>query len=519
VPSLPLRDLWNPDEPRYAEVAREMRVTGEWLVPHLNGDLYMEKPPLFFWLSALGQMAGLGFNAGRVVAGLASLGTLLLTWALARRFLNDRAGLLAAAVLGTAVFFPWLSRFGVLDVVLTFFVTLAAYGWIRGGSWLVLFYVGMGLAVLVKGPVGIVLALFAGLSWGISGGRGGPWWHGLLGVPLTGAIVAAWLWPACIRGGPEYTQVILLKQNVGRAVGESAPHARPFWYYLQYLPLFLPWIVFLPWAAPWAWRKKGLPRAMLLWAAIGFVFFSFVSGKRDRYLTPLFPPFAILLGGWLDAATATPLARRVARFSSALFLGAGVGLLLASLLGHLLARRFDDEAAAALEGLATVPGIALAAAFAAVLFLLGRRAIRAAKVGLLPRAAALLVAQVAVFLLAYDLLLVPRIDEFKSPRPVAEELNRWPGDVAAYPAHFSGAYNLYSGRIRIPVLDTPDEVLAHLEGPGLRLVLTSLENYERPPAGGERSLKDTLGDRFRTTPVGRVGHREMLFLTNYEPPP
>ena len=63
LPSLPLRDLWNPDEPRYAEVAREMRVTGEWLVPHLNGEIYSEKPPLLFWLSALGQMAGLGFNA------------------------------------------------------------------------------------------------------------------------------------------------------------------------------------------------------------------------------------------------------------------------------------------------------------------------------------------------------------------------------------------------------------------------------------------------------------------------
>ncbi|MFI5401846.1 MAG: ArnT family glycosyltransferase, partial [Planctomycetota bacterium] len=187
-----MRDLWNPDEPRYAEVAREMRVTGEWLVPHLNGAIYAEKPPLFFWLSALGQAAGLGFNAGRVVAGLAALGTLLVTWALARRFLGDRAALLGAVVLGTTVFFPWLARFGVLDVVLTFFVTLAAYGWIRGGPWVVLFYVGIGLAVLTKGPVAIVLAVFAVLAWRISGGSGGrrPW-HVLWGVPLTAAIVAA----------------------------------------------------------------------------------------------------------------------------------------------------------------------------------------------------------------------------------------------------------------------------------------------------------------------------------------
>ncbi|HEX5136014.1 MAG TPA: glycosyltransferase family 39 protein [Planctomycetota bacterium] len=526
LPSLPLRDLWNPDEPRYAEVAREMRETGEWLVPHLNGAIYAEKPPLFFWLSALGQMAGLGFNAGRVVAGLAFAGTLLLTWSLARRLLGDRAGLLAAAVLGTAVFFPWLGRFGVLDVVLAFFVTVAVYGWIRGGPWIVLFYVGMGTAVLVKGPVGIALALMGVLAWRFRGGSGaeaappegcgGPW-HLAWGPLLTAAIIAAWLWPACVRGGPAYTDAILWKQNVGRAVG-SWSHARPFWYYVPLLSLLFPWVLFLPWAAPWAWRREGLPRAMLLWAGAGFLFFSLVSGKRDRYLTPLFPPFAIVVGAWLGAGVATPLARRAARFANAFFLGAGVGLLLASLLGHGLAKRFQGEVAAALEGLASVPGIATASAFAVALFVLGRRGIRAAREGLLPRSAALLALQVWVFLLAYDLLLVPRIDEFKSPRPVAEELNAWPGEVAAYPAHFSGAYNLYSRRLKIPVLETQDEVLAHLSGEGERLVLTSRESYEHARPGEARSLKETLGGRFTATEMGRVGHREMIFLTNYPPP-
>lgn len=498
-----------------------MLVTGEWLVPHLNGAIYSEKPPLFFWLSAIGQAIGLGFNAGRVVAGLACTGTLLLTWSMVRRALDDRAALLSAAVLGTAVFFPWLSRFGVLDVVLTFFVTLAVYGWIRGGPWTVLFYAGIGLAVLVKGPVAIVLSVFAALASRVSGGSGGeasaprPPLHYAWGPLLTAGIVAAWLWPACVRGGEAYTDAILWKQNAGRMAG-SWSHARPFWYYAPYVfGLAFPWVLFLPWAAPWAWRRKGFPRAMLLFAAVGFLFFSLVSGKRDRYLTPLFPPLAIVVGAWLASATAAPLARRVARFGSAFFLGAGTALLGASLLGRVLARRFDGEVAAALEGLATIPGIAMAAVFAGLLFLLGQRGIRAAREGLLPRAAGFLATQVAVFLLAHDLLLVPRIDGFKSPRAVAEELNRWPGEVAAYPAHFSGAYNLYSGRIRIPVLETTEAVLSHLEGPGERLVLTSRESFER----GEPSLKDALGDRFRASPRGRVGHREMIFLTNYAPPP
>jgi 4-amino-4-deoxy-L-arabinose transferase-like glycosyltransferase len=74
-----------------------MRLLGDYLVPHLNGEIYSEKPPLFFWLSAAGQAAGLGFDAGRIVVGLLSLGTLLLTWAMARLHLPARAALLGAA--------------------------------------------------------------------------------------------------------------------------------------------------------------------------------------------------------------------------------------------------------------------------------------------------------------------------------------------------------------------------------------------------------------------------------------
>ncbi len=68
------------------------------------------------------------------------------------------------------------------------------------------------------------------------------------------------------------------------------------------------------------------------------------------------------------------------------------------------------------------------------------------------------------------------------------------------------------------MLDTPEAVETHLAAPGRRLVLTSLEGYERTQKGESRSLKEVLGDRYPATRVGRVGHREMLFLTNYEPP-
>jgi len=340
-------------------------------------------------------------------------------------------------------------------------------------------------------------------------------------VPLLAAIIAAWLVPACIRGGPVYTDTMLWKQNLGRAVGESWSHARPFWYYVPYLLFLFPWVLFLPWAAPWAWRRRGFPRAMLLWAAVGFVFFSAISGKRDRYLTPLYPPIAIVLGAWLDGATDALSQRWIrvaARIATGFFMVAAyafgaAGLALISLALNLYPKTYDIE-----WTFVTVPMIVGAFAFGAILFAVARRGIRARREGNLPHVAGFVVLGMVVFMLAYDFLLVPQLDQVKSPRPVAEAMNAWPGEVAAYPAHFSGAYNLYSGRLKIPVLETTEEVLAHLGAEGERLVLTSRESYERPQEGEARSLKEVLAGRYHATPIGQVGHRDMLFLTNYEPP-
>jgi 4-amino-4-deoxy-L-arabinose transferase-like glycosyltransferase len=274
---------------------------------------------------------------------------------------------------------------------------------------------------------------------------------------------------------------------------------------------------------------------MLLWAAIGFVFFSLVSGKRDRYLTPLYPPLAIVVGAWLDGAVdalGRPWVRRAARLATGFLVGAAFAFGSAALARVAvwvgLVRVYDVRLPRVAATVAAV-GVGIA------LYAVARRGIRARREGEFPRMAAFVALGMAVLMLAYDLLLVPRLDEVKSPRPVAEALNAWPGEVAAYPAHFSGAYNLYSGRLTIPVLGTSEEVAAYLAGSGTRLVLTSHESYRR---GDELSLAETLARRFRVegdpeapaprdpavprvwkTHLGRVGHREMLFLTNYEPPP
>jgi 4-amino-4-deoxy-L-arabinose transferase-like glycosyltransferase len=267
---------------------------------------------------------------------------------------------------------------------------------------------------------------------------------------------------------------------------------------------------------------------MVLWAAIGFVFFSIVSGKRDRYLTPLFPPLAIAVGAWLDGA-ADALSewwvRLAARVATGFLVVAALAVGAATLWLLAVTYPFPKPSAAWFVGALTFAGLLGATA---------RKGMLARREGRLPGVAGSVAVGMAILMLAYDVLFVPFIDESKSPRPVAEALNEWPGEVAAYPAHFSGAYNLYSGRLRIPVLKTNEEVLAHLAGPGKRLVLTSVESYGEEDEG---SLWQALSRRFRiqddplakepeapaAPPVwrnflGRVGHREMLFLTNYPPP-
>src|SRR6267142_881045 len=127
LPCVWLRDLWNPDEPRYAEVAREMVARGDYLLPHLNGAVYGEKPPLFFWLGIVaGSLPGVPFASGtRLVSVLAALGTLLLTFRLGRRYGDPETGWLAALVLATSAMFVVHASSGVIDGTLTFLVVAA----------------------------------------------------------------------------------------------------------------------------------------------------------------------------------------------------------------------------------------------------------------------------------------------------------------------------------------------------------------------------------------------------------
>ena len=194
----------DPDEGLYATIAQEMLRGGDWVMPHANGLPYLEKPPLYFWLTSLTfGLVGPSEWATRLWSALAALGTVLLTWRIGRRLYGARAGLLAGLVLATMVGNALYVRKASTDQLFVFCLTLAMYGFLRdaertdrGSARFLLFYLGVALGVLAKGLIGLfpvlivalALAVVRRLSWrelNLAGGRprspvvAGPW-HALV---------------------------------------------------------------------------------------------------------------------------------------------------------------------------------------------------------------------------------------------------------------------------------------------------------------------------------------------------
>ncbi len=339
------------DETRYLSVAWEMWHTGGFLVPHLNGMPYSDKPPLLFWLIHAGWAAfGVAEWWARLVPALAALAGLALTVALARELWPDRhdlsrraasilVGLVLWAVIGTLLLFdPLLAACALLAQLA---LVRAARG-ARGAWWLV--GLGIGLGVLAKGPVILLHVLpvaLAGPWWApaVAAGhrapapRPGRWYAALLGATALGSAIAlAWALPAAAAGGPVYAHAILLGQTAGR-MANAFEHRRAWWWYLPLLP-----VIFYPYALwPPLWRAARRARGLLGEGGVrfvaaatvpSFVLFSLVSGKQPQYLLPLLPPAALLAARLLgaEAGAAAPVRARDLALPMVLPVLAAVGL-------------------------------------------------------------------------------------------------------------------------------------------------------------------------------------------------
>jgi 4-amino-4-deoxy-L-arabinose transferase-like glycosyltransferase len=306
------------DETRYLAVAWEMWLQGDFLVPHLNGQLYSHKPPLLFWMIDFGWWI-FGTNAWwpRLVCVAFGFASAVLAAHLASALWPSRTRVAVLAPLLLQAGGAWLlyGSLVMFDIPLAFFVLLALTGivraWRRGrGGWL-LCAIGIGLGMLAKGPVVLlyVIPAVALAPWWMIENR--PLWNRWLAgfamaVTAGVAIALAWAIPAVIRGGAAYAQAIFWNQSAGRVV-HSFAHARPFFWYLPLLPLmFAPWF-FLPgiWRGLAALQRAAPDSGVRLCASSAIAIlaaFSLVSGKQAHYIVPAVPLVVLLLARALDVA-------------------------------------------------------------------------------------------------------------------------------------------------------------------------------------------------------------------------
>ena len=321
---LACRPLLPVDETRYLSVAWEMWLGGDFIVPYKNGAVYVDKPPLLFWLMQAGwALFGVNEWWPRLVPTLAAMAGLLLTARLAAHLWpqHARAARLAPWLLASALLWQVFTGAVMFDTLLSVFSLLCLNALVAPplgrGRW-AWFALGIGGGLLTKGPVILLHTLPAALlaPWWRAGrdetGQWRRWYGGLLGGVLGGAaILAAWLWPAIGRAGAYYGAAIGYHQTADRLV-HSYSHRRPWWWYLQLLPaLPLPWSLWPPLYRGLA-RLRGTGDAgvrFCLTATVpALVIFCFISGKQAHYLLPLLAPAAVLAARAL-AGLETPTTR------------------------------------------------------------------------------------------------------------------------------------------------------------------------------------------------------------------
>ena len=296
--------LMDPDEGRYAEIAREMLLLKDWLIPHLNLLPYLEKPPLVYWLTAL-SFKVLGFSelAARLPSALCALGGIILAYYLGKAFWGAAAGMLSALVLATCGGYVVMGRLLTLDMALTFFLNLGVgLGYLamsreRRYLWWWA-YLALALGVLTKGPVALVLAaiIWTTTAWAQSR----PWvrsWLHPWPLALLAAVSLPWFLVVTIRY-PDFWRFFILEQHLGRYLTPYIHHQHSFFYYLPILLAFmLPWCLLLPWALG-RQKVRGNPDRvfLLIWAGVVLCFFTLSRGKLAPYILPALLPLALLVG-------------------------------------------------------------------------------------------------------------------------------------------------------------------------------------------------------------------------------
>jgi len=314
----PHAPLLEPQEPRYAEIPRQMLSEGRLLVPVLHGQPYLDKPPLLYWM-VMSSYAVFGVHdwAARLVPGLAGVLTVLLTYLWGRRVVGERAGLCGALVLCLSAGFIYRQRMLNMDSLLCLWVTAAlaaTHTALTAGPalrrrWWLLAAVACGLGLLTKGPVALVLVLTPLLLYPRLEPRCArvSLRDGALFVLLALALAAPWYIAVMVQE-PDFARTFFWKHHIERFL-TPFDHEKPAWFYLPgLLAGMLPWTLLAPGFVRFL-ARRSLRAAHRRPAALGFfllsalwclLFFSVSGCKRPAYILPAMPALALALGCYLN---------------------------------------------------------------------------------------------------------------------------------------------------------------------------------------------------------------------------
>ncbi len=316
--NLGYRSLVRPDEGRYAEIAREMAVTGDWVTPRLNGIKYFEKPPLQYWMTAAAYKAfGEHEWTARLWVALTGFAGVLMVGFAGASLFGRQAGFYSAMVLASSILYAAIGHINTLDMGVTFCLTFGLLGFLmaqRGDGrtretrlWMLLAWAAMGFGFLSKGLIGPALPAAAMVAYALVHRdisflkRLEPF----AGLAIMLAIALPWIVAVSIANS-EFPHFFFIHEHFERFLTQGHRRTAPWWYFVPILIAgMLPWTAMLGQALIAAWKSdpSGRPfkprRFLLLYAAVIFLFFSVSQSKLPSYILPIFPALALLVGEWL----------------------------------------------------------------------------------------------------------------------------------------------------------------------------------------------------------------------------
>jgi 4-amino-4-deoxy-L-arabinose transferase-like glycosyltransferase len=335
--------LWSADEPRVAEIGREMALTGNWAVPTLNQRPFLEQPPLYYGALALTfKSFGISDKVARIPSAFFAFASIIVLFFVANFLSGPRVALLSGLILATTGEYFRVAHTVIVDGALTFFVIcsmgLFVTGYLSDSNrkkllCYILFYVSSSLAFFTKGFIGIVIPGLGILAFLMVDKnlkeivRMKLWIGALIFLTMT----LPWFIALWQQGGKEYLEAFLVHNHLQRFLpgslagsisGEASGHHRPFYYYLIEFPVgFLPWSLLLVPVFIHAFSKSGKPETpsekgrlfAKSWFLAGIIFLSVSSTKRTLYLMPIFAPIAMMTALYIDSTLTSQSLNRIGK--------------------------------------------------------------------------------------------------------------------------------------------------------------------------------------------------------------